>query len=143
MYCKLVVFATSFYFNNRYVLCWVSWEDVEQALIQVLEAKGWDMDERRRKPWCPSNTSRLRVMARHVQQARTKKAKWSEAFKFTDEGQAEAEDDEDQGEAEDEKAEGEKDKGKAKGDFIVGWDPGRQNAWKMTRVRNSATSRRV
>ena len=131
MYCKLMVFTTSVYFHrNHYVLCWVSWEDVAQALIQVLEAKGWELDERHRKQMWTSNTGRLRTMARHVQQARVKKAKWSEALNFSDEGQAETEDDEDQGEAEDETqtAEGKKDEGKAKGDFIVGWDPEHQNA---------------
>ena len=62
-------------------------EDVEQALIQVLEAKAWDMDDKHRKQWCCSSTAHFRVMTRHVQQARLKHAKWTQAFKFTDEGQ--------------------------------------------------------
>ena len=107
------------------MLCYVSLEDVEQALIQVLEAKAWDMDDKHRKQWCCSSTARFRVMARHVQQARLKNAKWTQAFQFTDEGQ------DDEGEAE-----GEETPLQAHGDdhaatYIVGWDPEQNKAWKM------------
>ena len=94
------------------------------------------MDEKHRKQWCCSSTARFRVMARHVQQARLKNAKWTKAFEFTDEGQDDA------GEAE-----GEETKVQQCGDdhnaiFIVGWDPEHNNAWRMdtnTSVREFAT----
>ena len=61
------------------MLCWVSLEDVEQALMQILLDKDWAMDEQHRKPWATSTAAKFRAQARHVQQARLKGARWATA----------------------------------------------------------------
>ena len=61
------------------MLCRVSLEDVEQALMQILLDKGWAMDEQHRKPWATSTAAKFRCQARHVQQARLKGARWAMA----------------------------------------------------------------
>ena len=118
--------------TNRYKLfvvtatCYVDSQDIEEAFMLVREAKGWDMDKQHRIQWCCSSTARFRVMARHVQQARLKNAKWTKAFEFTDEGQ------DDEGEAEGEDVKDPEPSGHDHtADFLVGWDPEHNNAWRM------------
>ena len=61
------------------MLCRVSLEDVEQALMQILLDKGWAMDEQHWKPWATSTAAKFRRQARHEQQARLKGARWAMA----------------------------------------------------------------
>ena len=54
------------------MLCRVSLEDVEQALMQILLDKDWAMDEQHRKKWATSTAAKFRTQARHAQQAAKK-----------------------------------------------------------------------
>ena len=61
-------------------------QDMEAALTKLVEMKQWSLEPNHIKTWVKATAARLRVMARHIQQARAKQVKWVADYPFSKEG---------------------------------------------------------
>ena len=114
------------------------------ASKQHIDAGDWHMDTKTQNEWVCHTAQQLRVMARHVQQARVKKTKWVAAFGFgeategdgseTDDGEHPMDAETPHDELDGEPMEADEDFG-----YIVGWDPEHNNAWRMATFAASPT----
>ncbi len=61
-------------------------QDMQLALRGLVDSKKWELKDGHVKLWVGKTAAKLRVMMRHIQQARGRSIKWVQQIPFSAEG---------------------------------------------------------